>query len=215
MFGNKPVIGLLGGIGSGKSFIAKCFGELGCMVIDSDVQVRAAYREDQVIETLRQWWGAGVVGGDGAVDRAFIARIVFADPAERIRLEKLVHPIVNEARKREMERGANDPLIVAFVWDTPLLLEAGLAGDCDVLVYVEASAEQRQARVMNSRGWAVDELIRREKFQAALDNKRGISDYIVSNTADAAFARDQVRDLFPRILAQVAQRSAKGSSERS
>ena len=57
MFANKPIIGLAGGIGSGKSFIARCFAEAGCYVIDSDKQVKAAYRDPTILQTLRQWWG--------------------------------------------------------------------------------------------------------------------------------------------------------------
>src|SRR5579862_256784 len=169
MFANKPVIGLLGGIGSGKSFIAQCFAELGCMVIDSDAQVRMVYEEPEVVDTLRQWWGPEVADGNGKVNRAFIARQIFENETERKKLENLVHPKVNAAREREMAQGANDPRIVAFVWDTPLLLEAGLAPQCDVLVFVDAPASTRQVRVMESRGWNAGEMTGRENLQSPLD----------------------------------------------
>src|SRR5436190_23359086 len=92
VFHEKPIIGITGGIGSGKSFVARLFGELGCVVIDSDAQVRAAYERPDVKATLRQWWGAEAFDAAGNVSRPAIARRVFADPAERARLEGLVHP---------------------------------------------------------------------------------------------------------------------------
>src|SRR5689334_16981746 len=101
MYSGIPIIGITGGIGSGKSFIARLFGELGCHVIDSDAQVRAAYQDPEIIETIRQWWGPQVVLPTGEVDRKFVANIAFKDPAQRVRLEQLLHPWVNAARERE------------------------------------------------------------------------------------------------------------------
>jgi dephospho-CoA kinase len=201
MYAGKPIIGVAGGIGSGKSFIARVFGELGCYIVDSDKQVRDAYRDPRVRQTLEEWWGPEVMR-EGEVDRAFIAKKVFNDPAERHRLEQLLHPMVNAAREREMAAAARDPNVVAFVWDTPLLFEAGLAAACDAVVFVEAPPEARLQRVRQSRGWGPDELARRENLQWPLDKKREISDHTLSNTADAAFAREQVRALLPRILAK-------------
>jgi dephospho-CoA kinase len=205
MYHGKPIIGIVGGIGSGKSFIARCFAEAGCHVIDSDAQVRAAYNDPKVIEILCQWWGPHIILPTGQIDRAFIAKTVFSDPAQRIRLEQLVHPLVNAAREREMAEVADNPALLAFVWDIPLLLEAGLAGACDVIVFVDAPLDQRLRRVRETRGWEPDELQKREKLQWPLDKKREIADYVLSNTADAAWVRDQVRDLLPQILAQVAK----------
>jgi dephospho-CoA kinase len=204
MYAGKPIIGIAGGIGSGKSFIAHCFAELGCHVIDSDAHVQAEYRDPKVVAMLAQWWGSGVVQSNGEADRAFIARIIFTDPVQRKRLEQLLHPLVNAAREKEMAEAARSPLIVAFVWDTPLLFEVGLAKACDCVVFVDSPMDMRLKRVRETRGWDAEELHRRENLQWPLDKKREISDYILSNTADAAQARDQVRDLFPRILAQVA-----------
>ena len=105
-----------------------------------------------------------------------------------------------------MAESIKNDSVVAFVWDTPLLFEAGLAGECDYIVFIDVPEEIRLQRVVQSRGWDEGELKRREKLQWPLYKKRDISDYVLSNTADAALARDQVRELIPRILAQVAQR---------
>ena len=202
MFAGKPIIGIAGGIGSGKSFVASLFGELGCLVISSDKQVAAAYRSDDIKQTLRQWWGDQVIKPDGEVDKRFIAAKVFNSPGERRRLEGLIHPRVHEMRRREMEAAADDPSAKAFIWDTPLLFETGLNKECDAVVFVDAPLPLRLERVRQKRAWDEAELLRREKSQHPLDRKREISDYVVSNTADAAFARRQVQDVLSRILAK-------------
>src|SRR5687768_9172845 len=106
MCAGKPVIGIVGGIGSGKSHVARLFGELGCLVIDSDAQVREAYRDPAVLGTIREWWGDAVFRPDGSLDRSAVAARVFADPSERRRLEGLVHPLVHAARERRMQEAA-------------------------------------------------------------------------------------------------------------
>jgi len=203
MFEGKPIIGLAGGIGSGKSYVAGLLAELGCGVIDSDAQVREVYRDPEVLKTIRSWWGDKVVTLDGQADRRAIAAQVFANPADRERLEGLIHPRVNALREGQMKDLANDSKIVAFVWDTPLLFEAGLSDRCDAVIFVDTPIEERLRRVAGSRGWDAAELQRRENLQWPLDRKRKISDDIVQNTADAGDIRSQVRGVLSRVLARV------------
>lgn len=201
VFAGKPIIGIAGGIGSGKSFIAQLFGQLGCFVINSDEQVTEAYRDRQVIETLRHWWGDETVLPDGQINRKLIASKVFNSIEERRRLEALIHPLVNAARRRAMTAAATAfPKLIAFVWDTPLLFEASLNLQCDAVVFVDAPVALRLQRVQKARNWTEQELLSREISQWPLDKKREISDYVVSNTADAGSARSQVKDVLSRIL---------------
>lgn len=206
MFAGKPIIGISGGIGSGKSFIASLFGELGCAVIDADAQVRAAYDDPAVRQTIRQWWGDGAFLPDGSINRKWIARQIFGNPSDRQRLEQLVHPLVHQARQREMEKRIGDSTVVAFVWDTPLLFEAGLNSQCDALVFVDSPQKTRLERVTRARQWDQAELLKRENLQWPLDRKREISDYVIENTAGAGEARSQVRGVLSRILERVSQR---------
>jgi dephospho-CoA kinase len=200
MFANKPIIGVVGGIGSGKSFIARLFGEVGCLVIDSDAQVREAYRHADVKQMLVKWWGTEVLTPEGEVDRRAIARIVFEQDDQRRRLELLLHPIVNLQREKEMAAAAHDPDVIAYIWDTPLLVEAGLYTQCDAVIYVDAPLEDRLKRVMAQRGWDEAELNRREKLQFPLDRKLKISDYQIVNTTDLGRASSQVREILSRIV---------------
>src|SRR5439155_25672658 len=108
VFAGRPVIGIAGGIGSGKSFVARLFAELGCYVIDSDRMVADAYREPSVVERLRNWWGEEAVDANGGVNKPFVASKVFNNIAERQRLEQLIHPIVNDNRRRVMTAAAAD-----------------------------------------------------------------------------------------------------------
>lgn len=210
----KPIIGIAGGIGSGKSLVARLFSELGCLVISSDDQVRAAYEERDVKEMLRRWWGERVFREDGSVNRRAIAEIVFSSADDRERLEQLLHPRVKAMRDAIMSDKNGDPAVKAFVWDTPLLFETGLNAECDVVVFVDAPAEVRARRVGRHRGWREGEVALREKSQLPLDSKRQMSDYVISNAADSGGTfesetvsgadlkelRDQVRDVLSQIL---------------
>ena len=101
-----------------------------------------------------------------------------------------------------MAAAADDPQVLAYVWDTPLLFEAGLARECDAIVFVDAPVGQRLERVLRTRGWDEAELLRRQKSQWPLDKKAAISDYVVTNAADAESARGQVRHVLSLILAR-------------
>jgi dephospho-CoA kinase len=206
LFAGKPIIGLVGGIGSGKSFVARMFADEGCMVIDSDKAVGEAYQRPEVREKLRDWWGGDVLLPNGQVNRKEIARRVFDNERERRRLEGLIHPIVAELRDERMREGASDPLVKAYVWDTPLLLEVGLGGQCEAIVYVDAPEAERLERVRRTRGWDEAEMRRREKLQMPLDKKLNMANDMVRNTAGADDeVRNQVRKVLSRILAGISR----------
>ncbi|MEM6459779.1 MAG: dephospho-CoA kinase [Planctomycetota bacterium] len=196
----KPVIGLLGGPGSGKSFVAAAMADHGAAVIDADALARAALDRPEVRDTLAAWWGPGVVGGDGRVDRAAVAKRVFDDPTELARLESLVHPVVNRRRGELRERYRADPAVRAVVEDCPLLLERGLEGDCDVLVFVDTPDAVRRRRVADARGWTAGDLAAREKHQWPLDTKRGRADYVLDGGGEPPDVQVHARRLLDRIL---------------
>jgi dephospho-CoA kinase len=200
VFQGKPIIGIAGGIGSGKSFVARLFGEMGCLVIHADDQVRQAYGDPEIQKTLERWWGREIYREDGNINRPEVARRIFSSPQERVKLERLLHPWIARQRDRLMEESAKNPRVLAFIWDTPLLFETGLEQDCDAVVFVDAPEDTRFQRVSQTRGWDPDEIIRREKLQWPLDKKKKMSHYVVVNTADAAASRSQVRKILSRIL---------------
>ncbi|QQS09735.1 MAG: dephospho-CoA kinase [Phycisphaerales bacterium] len=175
------VIGLAGGIGAGKSKVARAFEALGCLVSDSDAEAKAALELPEVRAQLREWWGEKVFDAEsGKVSRRALADVIFADAEARRRLEGLTHPIVR-ARRDEMVRRATAEGRPGVVVDAPLLFEAGLDKECDVVIFVDAPREIRLERVRRTRGWTEEELDRREKSQISLDEKRQRSDEVIVN----------------------------------
>ncbi|MCC6428502.1 MAG: dephospho-CoA kinase [Phycisphaerales bacterium] len=190
------VIGLVGGIGSGKSTVAAELASLGCTVVDSDLAAREILLRPAVRDELVRWWGAGILSDIGQVDRKKVAGIVFADSTQRARLEALVHPLIRDERSRVVERiGRAGGGIVVI--DAPLLFEAGVDRECDAVVFVDVSRQIRADRV-RARGWDDGELDRREAAQMPLDEKRRRSQFIIINDGDRTALHAQVRDLMER-----------------
>jgi dephospho-CoA kinase len=198
----KPVIGLIGGIGSGKSTVARLFAEMGCGVIDADAVARQALEDPEVKAQLVQWWSQAILDSRGRIDRAAVGRIVFARPTELHRLEALVHPVVHAHRRQLRARMFADPQIKAIIEDTPLLLEKHLDGECDLLVFVAAARAVRLQRLHAGRGWTAGELAAREKNQLRLDIKAKLADHVIDNNADEAESLIHVR----RVLSQILQK---------
>lgn len=208
-----PVIGLAGGIGSGKSAVAGFLRESGCFVTNSDADARELLQEERVREQLIRWWGTAVLDAQGRVNRHAVADIVFRNPTQRERLEALVHPLVEERRREAWAAESARRSVPAFVIDAPLLFEAGLDRLCDAVIFVDAPLKDRLARVAADRGWSEAELIRREKNQLPLETKRQRSDYVVRNDGSLADLRRHVQSALDQILA--AHRSAPPRRVRS
>lgn len=186
------VIGLVGGVGAGKSAVARVLGEMGYLVIDADRDAKAALDRPEVVGTLVGWWGKGVLKEDGRVDRARVAEIVFSDAKERAKLEGLIHPLVKSERAGLLRRAAEEGRPGAVI-DAPLLFEAGSDAECDAVIFVDAPRHVRAERVQRTRGWSVEELERREKAQVSLEEKRRRSDAVVVNDAGEAELEARVR----------------------
>lgn len=197
---NKPVIGVTGGIGAGKSSVADAFGALGAAVIDSDRMAHAQLEQREVIDTLVDWWGDSILRPDGGIDRRAVASIVFEDAEQLRRLEGLLYPRMDEVRRRMMAELETNADVTAIVLDTPKLYEAGLDSSCDAVVFVDADDATRASRVAAKRGWSRDELRRREKSMNALDKKRARADYVVTNLTSIEDLRQQVNRVFASVL---------------
>jgi dephospho-CoA kinase len=196
------VIGLAGGIGSGKSTVAQILSELGAGVIRSDDLAAAEINAPDVKETLREWWGPEVFTSDGSVDRRKVALVVFADASQRHRLEALLHPRVGIRRASLMAELETQSRIKAIVLDSPLLYEVDLDLLCDAVLFVDADFATREARSEKSRNWPEGELARREKTQQPLDMKRARADYTVDNNSTLAALRRQVEGVFAQIVSE-------------
>jgi len=205
----KPVIGLTGAIGSGKSRVAAALAELGCLVIDSDKLGHEVTEQPDVVRALAAWWGPDVLRPDGRLDRRKVAQIVFADRGEKTRLETLVHPLIAERRRAIIAGVDKHSAIKAIVLDSPLLLESNLACECDAVVFVHASDQQRLRRV-RERGWDAQELARRDRWQLPVREKRARADFVIDNDGSPEAIGPQAA----RVLEQVLERHGKGPAGR-
>lgn len=204
----KPIIGLTGGIGSGKSSMARELGRLGCLVINSDELAHQALHLPEVKAQLNQWWGTSILDNStGQVDRAAVGRIVFGHPAELAKLTALLHPHVAALREKLMATAASDSNISAIVWDSPLLVESGLHTQCNAIIFVKASKQARLNRLKMARGWDAAELTRREGLQLPLDKKEKLADYYIDNDGDVTVGLSQVRSILARILLDYSAKS--------
>ena len=207
---SKPaVLGLIGAIASGKSFVAQFLVSLGAVHLDADAAGHDVLRDPDVVAAIQSRWGAEVVAEDGSVRRSEVARRVFGEDAiqreERRFLEELTHPRIRKRLERTIQEAAcsrvDEPKMVL---DAPLLLEAGWDTVCREIWFVHASPEQRLQRVA-ARGWTADELAAREKSQWALAAKRARADFVVDNSGTRAQTERQVASLWRQFVGQCAQ----------
>jgi dephospho-CoA kinase len=187
----KPVIGLVGGIGSGKSLVAGLLAERGGFAICADPIAHEALRQPNVKEKIIVRFGREVLGEDGEIVRKRLAGPVFADPKLRRALESWVFPWV-EARVSELIAQANaDPGVQFVVLDAAVMLEAGWNGKCDWLVYVHAPRALRLARVKD-RGWTDEQIAAREQVQLPLAEKARLADAAIDNSGSREHTAQQI-----------------------
>ncbi len=197
MSASKPTIGLLGGIGSGKSSVARCFAELGARVIEADKLGHEALRQPETKEQVARRWPE-VIDATGEVDRTRLATIVFVDPKERKALEELVHPWIERRMREEIDKAEADLSVTMTVLDAAILVEAGWDRNCDSLIYVDAPREERLKRVAAQRGWSEKEVLARENAQLPVEEKEARADFVVDNSGDPAQTRKQVEQFVSR-----------------
>jgi dephospho-CoA kinase len=203
--GPKPVIGLIGAIGAGKSTAAKCFAARGGQVIDADALGHEALRQPEVVESLIKRWGERIRRPDGTLDRREIGRIVFADPEQRNALEAMVFPYIGKRTQQLIEAAQTNRDAAFVVLDAAVLLEAGWGDWVDRIVYVDAPRELRVARLAARSGWNETELAGREAAQLPSEMKKTRADSVVMNEADVVRLQEQIDALlarwrFPRAL---------------
>ncbi|GAA1857612.1 dephospho-CoA kinase [Asanoa iriomotensis] len=186
-------VGLTGGIGAGKSAAAARFAANGAVVIDSDRLAREVVEPGtpglaQVVAAF----GPEVLAADGALDRAALGRIVFADPTARKRLEGILHPLIR-ARSAELAHGAPADAIV--VNDVPLLVETGAAPSYHLVVVVDAAPEVRIERLVRDRGMTPDDAGARIAAQIDDATRRAAADVVLDNSGPPAALVDAVDTL--------------------
>lgn len=178
------VLGILGGIASGKSAVARALAGPEGVVVDADALAREALASPEVVARLVEAYGVEVLDPAGAPRRDWLAARVFDEPEERRRLEGWIHGTVR-ARILTALADAEARGVARVVLDVPLLLENdaqhGLVARCDRLIFVDSDREIRDRRAQERRGWAPGEVARRETAQLPLDVKKSRADHVIPN----------------------------------
>jgi dephospho-CoA kinase len=198
--GTLKLVGLTGGIGSGKSTVAGMIRALGVPVLDADVIAREVVAPGQpaLVEIAALW--PEVIGAEGALDRKRLAARVFSDPRARERLEAITHPRIQEAAIAQASALEAAGHRLAF-YEAALLVEAGRHRDFDALVVVTASPEQQLSRARARDGATDEEVRRRIGAQLSLEDKRRAATHVIDNSGDLEATRRQVEALVAALSA--------------
>lgn len=179
--GPVRTLGLTGGIGSGKSEVARVLASLGARVIDTDAISRALTQAGgAAIEPIRTRFGSDVIDASGALDRAAMRQLAFSDPQNRMVLESILHPLISDEARRQAEAAAAGQVVV---FDVPLLVESGRRwiDRVDRVLVVDCSNETQIQRVMQRSGWSRDTVERVIGQQAAREARRAVADAVILN----------------------------------
>jgi dephospho-CoA kinase len=189
-------IGLTGGIASGKSLVAEELAELGAVVIDADVLAREVVEPGTPgLAAVVARFGASVLT-DGRLDRSRLGALIFADPAARRDLERIIHPAVR-ARAAELERAASDASVVVHV--IPLLVETGQASDFDRVVVVDVDPVTQRARLLQRDGFTEVEADRRIAAQATREQRLAAADVVLDNSGSITQLKSRIRQLWEEL----------------
>ena len=194
------VIGLTGGVASGKSTVAEELTKLGAVALNADRIGHEMLQTDEVIAKLSDRWGDGIVS-EGAIDRRALAELVFGDSdeaeANRKFLELTLHPRIRAELVRRCGEASREGK-PAVVLDVPLLVEVAWTDLCEVVLFVNAPLETRLARAM-TRGWSEEEFARREAAQMPVEEKRKAATFVIENGGPRAETTKQIAAIWDRL----------------
>lgn len=187
-------VGLTGGIGSGKSEVARLLAARGALVVDSDALAREVVAPGTPgLRAVVEAFGPEYLDAEGALDRPRLAALVFQDPSARERLNAVVHPLVAAAAA---ERLADAPADAVVVHDVPLLVETGMAPLFDVVVVVDTARETQLERLVARRGMTRQDAEARVNAQATREQRLAAADHVVRNDGSLRELEEQVARLW-------------------
>ena len=199
----KPIIGILGGVGSGKSTVAAEFVKLGCEVIDADKIAHELLDTPAVKEKIVASFGQAVLDSGGKIDHRKLADTVFTNGDKLSLLNSIVHPPVLARAEELIKQYNRQNQVKAIVLDMPLLVEAGWIRRCDRVIFVDCERQLRVNRAKKMSVFDENQLKIRENFQISLDKKVSIADNTIDNNSDFSGLAKQVADIFSCIVDNV------------
>lgn len=188
----KAVIGLVGGMGSGKSRIAEAFLKHRALLISGDPLGHEALEQIDIRESVVKRWGSLVLDERKSIDRKKLGAIVFKSAVERANLEHLVLPWIEKRIAEEIEKSQRDETISFIVLDAAIMLETGWNAICDHIVYIHAPRAMRLERLSAQRGWTADDVAQRETAQLPLAVKAARADAAIDNSGGIEESQRQV-----------------------
>jgi dephospho-CoA kinase len=194
------VIGITGGIASGKSTIAEMLGSLGASVICADEICHRLVNTKPISQKIINRWGDHIQDKCGRIERYKLGEIVFADKKELSALNRIIHPEAIKQIKSRIAKLRKESTTVAIALDAALLVESNLIDICDITLFVDTRKYTCKARVKNSRKWPSGEITKREKFQSSLREKREIADIVICNNQYQADTLKQVKDFWHQFI---------------
>ena len=194
------VIGITGGIASGKSTIAKMLESLGASVINADEICHRLINTKSISQKIINRWGDHIQDKYGRIERDKLGEIVFSDRKEISTLNKMIHPEAIKRIKNRITELRNQSTTVAIVLDAALLVESDLIDICDITLFVDTKKNTCKARVKNSRKWPTGEITKREKFQSSLREKKKIADIVICNNRYQTDTLKQVKDFWQQFI---------------
>ncbi len=194
------MLGIIGGIGSGKSTVAAEFSKLGCAVIDADALVYQFLDEGQVQQRIAEALGTSPFNESSSSNRRKIADLVFGNPENLTKLNSILHPRVLKKTEQLISKYSIIDEIPAIILDMPLLIEAGWSERCDRIVFVKCPQELRYQRIQKKGELSIKDIKMRENFQISLDKKLFRADTSVNNNSDYSALVRQVKEIFSDIV---------------
>ncbi len=195
----KPIIGILGGLGSGKSTVAAEFGKLGCAIIDADKIAHELLDEPSLRERVVTSFGQVILDSAGKIDHGKLADIAFADAEKLSALNKIIHPPVLQRAEELIKQYNGQNQVKAIVLDMPLLVEVGWSKRCNKLIFVDCEPQLRVERAKKIGVLDENQHKIRENFQISLDKKVALADNIIDNNSGFSALAEQVAKAFSYI----------------
>ena len=195
------IVGLTGGIASGKSETAKILKKLGARVIDADVISRdVMLPQTDCWQKVTAVFGKEILGEDLTIDRAELARIVFADPQKRLLLNSLVHPVIMHTIEEMLARIQTEEPDALVIIDAALLVETGIYKRCEKLVVICAAEDTQIKRLLERDGMSREEAQKRIAAQLPLGEKVNVADYLIANDGSLEALQTETMKVFQSLL---------------
>ncbi len=196
------VIGITGGIASGKSTIAEMLKSLGASVIDADKICHRLINTGSIIQKITERWGNQLQDENGRIERSRLGKIVFSSKRELTELNKIIHPYAIKKIITRINRLKDNTETKAIVLDAALLVESELTGICDIILFIDTQKHTCRTRAQGSRMWPSGEITRRERFQGSLHAKRKMADAVINNNISKTNTLKQVNDFWNQFITE-------------